>query len=695
MLDKPFANRLIHEKSPHLLSHAHNPVDWYPWGDEAFEKAKKEEKPIFLSIGYSACHLCHKMDRECFSNEDIANMMNEAFVCVKVDREELPEVDALYMELAQSITSGVVGWPLNVVLNLDLKPFFAMTYVSLDGFSGALSISQMVQHVKELWKEEERESVNSQAEKVMEIFENTLHEKGLEMPDDLHISNTAELLFRLADPVYGGIKGMPKFPIVPQVCFMLRYAYDTLDSRALFYVEKTMEMMNRGGIHDHLGGGYFRYTIDEQWRIPHFEKMCCDNALLIRAFLEMWQLTKKTACRQLGEEILRYVLENMEHPEGGFYCSEDSDAGGIEGAYYTWFFEEVLDVLGLENGLLFCEYYSVSKEGDFHGKNILHTPLSLSEFAEKKEMSKGELEQLFEVQRDLLLKERRKRIRPFKDKKILSSWNGIMIHSLAEAARILQDGKYLESAKKTVHFVKANLWKEGSLYHRWCDGEARFLGNFEDYAFMIQGLLALFELEGDAGYLAWAMQMTAILENAFKAEDGAFYNTDGSDHTIIARRCEFTDGAQPSANAVHCENLMRIYRITEDKRYLKQVEDILRAVKEYLDGFNPSYCYHLAALQWYFDSKAVKIVIALNEREDYKFEMQNLLSEVFIPYKVVVWRREDDEHLFELLPFIRRQKVLDQKTTVYVSLEKFSYFPSMELSDISRLIKGLSKISVK
>ncbi|MFT4552518.1 MAG: hypothetical protein ACI9S8_001143 [Chlamydiales bacterium] len=689
MIEHPYTNRLINEKSPHLLHHAHNPVDWFPWGEDAFEAARKQEKPIFLSIGYATCHWCHMMEKQCFNNIEIANLINESFVCIKVDREELPEVDAIYMDFAQTMMAGVVGWPLNVVLTPDLKPFYAMTYFPEDGSLGPLGMGQMILNIKAMWDGEERQNVSLQAERIVETFENSQFAQGAEMPDSLHSVNTAELLFRLADPIYGGIKGMPKFPVVCQICFMLRYVFETRDARALFYADKSMEMMQRGGIHDHLGGGFARYTSDERWMVPHFEKMLYDNALIVRATLEMWQLTKKPHYRKLSEDVISYLISNLEHKNGGFYSAEDADLEGKEGYYYTWTYEEVANILGFDNCTLFCEYYDITRDGNFEGRNVINAPYSLEEYAELKEMEEDELALHFETQRRILLEARKKRSKPFRDEKIISSWNGLTINALAESARILQDNRSLEAAKKAARFVKSHLWVDGRFLRRWCDGEARFDATLEDYAFMIQGLLTLFEVDGDAGWLAWAMQLTAVLENSFKEHEGAFFSTDGSDSSLLINRCEFVDGAIPSGNAAHCENLLRLYQFTGELRYLEHAEDILRAAKEYLDGFNPSYCYHLIVLQWYLSEKTVEIVIALNQDDEHKVEIQCALAEHFIPYKVVIWRREDDEHLFELLPFVRNQRSRDGKTTVYICQGGQGALPMTNLSEILAKFKEL------
>lgn len=403
-----YTNRLIKQKSPYLLQHAHNPVDWYPWGQEAFALASENDKPIFLSIGYATCHWCHVMEKECFENLKVAQLMNEAFVNIKVDREELPEVDSLYMEFAQSMMAGSAGWPLNLILTPDLKPFFAATYLPPTSSHGLMGLSELIMRISEVWQGEERENVVEQASKIVEVFSETIHSKGNQLPEKEHIEDASDILFKMADPIYGGMKGTPKFPIGYQTNFMLRYSATKKDGRAVFLVERTLDMMHRGGIYDHLGGGFSRYSVDEKWLVPHFEKMLYDNALLIESYVEAWQLTKKPLYRQICEDIIQYILRDMSHADGGFYSAEDADSEGHEGWFYTWTLEEVQKILGVRESALFCEFYDITSEGNFEGRNILNTPLRLEEFAEKHQKDVEELLSQFLDQKHRLWKEREK-----------------------------------------------------------------------------------------------------------------------------------------------------------------------------------------------------------------------------------------------------------------------------------------------
>lgn len=466
-----FTNRLIHQKSPYLLQHAHNPVDWYPWGSDAFSAAKEQDKPIFLSIGYATCHWCHVMEKESFEDPDVARLMNETFINIKVDREELPEVDSLYMDFAQSMMAGSAGWPLNVLLTPDLQPFFAATYLPPEPSHGLTGLVDVIVRVKELWKGEERERVEEQAEHIVEVFSEHVHTAGQDLPSKEDAVRAAEMLFKMSDPQYGGLRGIPKFPIGYQWNFLLYYAWLTSDGRSLFLAERTLDMMHRGGIYDHLGGGFSRYSVDEKWLVPHFEKMLYDNALLAFCYLQAWQATQKPLYRQVCESILNYILRDMTHPDGGFYSAEDADSEGHEGYFYTWTKEEIQKILGEEESAIFCEFYQVTDEGNFEGRNILNTPMSLEEFAVHKGMDADEIEDVLALQREVLWKVREKRVRPFKDDKILSSWNGLMIHALAWAGAVFDEPRYSQAAVRAAEFIRNRLWFDGALYRRWRDGK--------------------------------------------------------------------------------------------------------------------------------------------------------------------------------------------------------------------------------
>ncbi len=665
MTEGAFTNRLIKEKSPYLLQHAHNPVDWYPWGPEAFEAAREQDKPIFLSIGYATCHWCHVMESESFKNPEVAKLLNDVFINIKVDREELPEIDSIYMEFAQALMASGGGWPLNVVLTPDQKPFFAVTYLPPKTRKGLIGLEQFAHHIEQLWHSEERHALTEQADKIVDLFSKVSKSVGSELPSERHILSAVEVLFELADPIYGGIKGQPKFPLSYQIDFLLTFTRAKKDSRALFYLELTLDRMHRGGLYDHLGGGFSRYSVDEQWMIPHFEKMLYDNALLAKAYLEGWKFIGKPFYRTVSEEILNYILGEMTHPEGGFYSAEDADSEGHEGLFYTWTTQEILEALPPKEADLFCHYYGVTPQGNFEGRNVLHAPLSLEEFAEAVQMPVEEAHVLLAKAREILLKKRQQRPHPFKDDKIISSWNGLMIDALIKAASAFKKEAFQTAALKSASFIRANLWKEGRLLRRFRDGEARFRAGLDDYACLIKGALSLFEEDCGAAWLQWALEMADILERDFKVEEGAFYQTDGKE-PILLRKCEFYDGAEPSGNGVHAENLLRLYQITQDEKYLTQAEDILKAAKSFIETYPPGACYQLIALQRYLDAQAPTVVVALDEKESLREEIRAAVSNRFCPHLQIIWKRKEDKEIVRLIPSIADKTLVDGQTAVYL-----------------------------
>ncbi len=685
------SNRLAKEKSPYLLQHAHNPVDWYPWGDEAFAIARHHDKPIFLSIGYATCHWCHVMEKESFEDPEIARLLNEVFVNIKVDREELPEVDALYMEFAQSMISGAAGWPLNVILTPDLKPFFAATYLPPEAKRGMIGIQELILRIKQVWNSDERERIEAQAEKIVEIFGDAVHVAGNEIPPRSSIPSTLDLLYKLADPLYGGLKGAPKFPIGYHVVLFLEYSCAFKDSRSLFLAERTLVAMQRGGIYDHLGGGFSRYSVDERWRIPHFEKMLYDNALLAESYIYLWQATRRQFYRTVSEEVLQYSLRVLTHFQGGYYSAEDADTEGEEGGFYTWHYDEIDFLLQDQQPKLFCDYYHVTPEGNFEeGRNILYTETSPEEFAASKGLDPQEFTIQLEEMKQILWKVRQRRSRPFKDDKIITSWNGLMIHSMALAGAAYHDHHYFDAAVASAIFLRQHLWREGKLLRRYRDESSNFYGNLDDYAFLIRGLITLFETQQGTEWLEWAIELTDILEVDFKALHGAFYQTDGKDPTLILRKCQYSDGAEPSGNAIHCENLLRLYQITGRDDYLHQAEDIFKATKKYLDSYPAGYCYHVINLIRYYNHKAPAIVIALNESCHHLVELKQILFTHYIPQRSLIWKLPDDRAIDDLLPEHSDKKPIDGQTTLYICYEGACQKPITELSEMIEVIHKLS-----
>ncbi len=674
------ANRLAQEKSPYLLQHASNPVDWYAWGDEAFKAAKAQDKPVFLSIGYSTCHFCHVMSKESFENPEIAQQMNEAFVNIQVDREEHPEIDSIYMEFAQVLMSSGGGWPLNVVLTPDLQPFFATTYLPPSNKNGFVGFPQLISHIREMWQSEERSVFLEEASKLVEIFAHTANATGHELPTKESLVEGAQQIFKIADPVNGGLKGVPKFPLGYQLEFLLAYTKTQADSRALYYVDLTLDHMCRGGIYDHLGGGFARYAIDEQWLLPHFEKMLYDNAILAKAYLASWKLSKKELYKEVSTNTLDYVLCALANPEGGFFSGEDSDTEGKQGFYYTWTPSEIQDVIPGEDGELCSSFFDVTYQGNFEGRNVLHIEVSEEEFAASMLLDEGVFKQKLKEWKKLLVERRSVRVRPFKDETILTSWNGLMIDVLALASKAFNQPKYLESAVKAAQFLKANLWKGSALLHRYIAKDVKFSATLEDYAYLIKGLISLFEQGAGKEFLEWALELTKVAEREFKEIEGAFYQTDGKD-PLILRKCDFYDGAEPSGNGVHAENLIRLYQLTWDEGYLRQAEDILKAAKGYIDVFAPATSYNLMALQRYLDQEAPTLVVALNDKKSGKEEILSAIASRFCPHAAIFWNEGLAVHADKIS--------INQETTVYICKRGKCLPPLTKLEEIMKVIEQL------
>jgi len=657
MSAQPFENHLINEKSPYLLQHAHNLVDWHPWGEAAFSLSKSHDKPIFLSIGYTTCYWCRVMSHESFDNPEIASIMNDVFVSIKVDREELPEIDSLYMDFAQTLMDSDADdrWPLNILLTTDLKPFYATTYIPPNMEEQGMGLVQLISHIKQLWQGEERELLFDQAETLVNLFKRSALVQGDEPPTEVMVSEALERLFEGVNPAYGGISVAPTLPLGYQAHFFLDYAKVYDDPRPLFFVELSLNMMDSGGINDHVGGGIFRCSVDEQWVIPHFEKRLCDNAFIGGAYLDAWRLTKKERYRRCVERILDYVLRDMMQDGGGFYSVESADVDGVEEAFYLWSLGEVQAILSEEECALFCEFFDITLRGNFKGKNVLHCSLSLEEFAEYKNVSYIDLEEKFGRCLNLLLNKRIERPTPFKDDKVLVSWNAFMIDTCVRAGISFQNETYLNAGLSAARFIRGHLWRRGKLLRRFRAGHSGFDGNLDDYSSLIRSLITLYEAGQGVEWLNWAIEMTAIVEREFKAEAGAFYLTD-SKRCVPLRRCELYDSLQPSGNSLHMENLLRLYQITHCHNYLTQAEDVLKAARECIEFYPTESLYHLISLMRYVNVDAPTFIIALDEDRSLSKELSRLIHAQFIPHSAIIWADDGDcEHL-----------PIEGKTTLYI-----------------------------
>ena len=563
-------NRLIREKSPYLLQHAYNPVDWYTWGDEAFEKARKEDKPIFLSIGYSTCHWCHVMEHESFEDTEVARLMNEAFVSIKVDREERPDLDHVYMTVCQMMT-GAGGWPLNVILTPDRKPFFAGTYFPKESRFGRLGMMDLAPRIEELWRTQ-REQVLQSASKIMLALRQVPDSSPGQVPGKDVLDSAYQQLAERFDPVQGGFSQAPKFPTPHNMLFLLRYWKRTGETRALEMVEKTLQAMRLGGIYDHVGFGFHRYSTDAEWLVPHFEKMLYDQAMLAMAYTEAYQATGKSEYAKTAQEIFAYVLRDMTAPNGGFYSAEDADSEGVEGKFYVWNLEDIDRVLESGEADLVKRVFNAKLSGNFEeeatgrltGSNILHQKSSLSEVASELKLSREELEERLQEARKKLFAAREKRIHPHKDDKILTDWNGLMIAALSKGAQAFDQPKYADAARKAADFIfKTMRDPSGRLLHRFRDGEAALHAHVDDYSFLIWGLLELYEASFDVHYLQSALTLNDdFMAHFWDAGGGGLYFTADDAEELLLRKKEIYDGATPSGNSVAALNLLRLARIT-------------------------------------------------------------------------------------------------------------------------------------
>lgn len=679
------SNHLVHEKSPYLLQHAYNPVDWYPWSEEAFEKAEREDRPIFLSIGYSTCHWCHVMERESFEDEEVAELLNDSFVSIKVDREERPDIDHIYMAVCQGLT-GQGGWPLTVIMTPEKKPFFAGTYFPKHSMYGRNGLTDILNQVSQAWHKE-RDKVLDAGEKITEALQTRLKttESGKWSDDML---DQAYQEFRSSfDSRYGGFGGAPKFPRPHDLMFLLRYWKKKNEPTALEMVEKTLEGMVQGGIWDHIGFGFARYAVDEKWLVPHFEKMLYDNALLAYTFVETYQATGKDLYAQVAQDIFTYVLRDMTHPEGGFYSAEDADSEGEEGKFYLWTPAEVEEVLGQEEGALFCECLDITPGGNFEGKSIPNRLYdTLEEVASRYELSLKELKERLESSRRRLFDAREKRIHPHKDDKVLTSWNGLMIAALARGARALGMTEYAQAAEKAMEFLFRRLQrKDGRLLARYREGESALLGYVDDYAFLVWGLLELYEATFRPRYLQEAIRLSRDMLDLFGDKEAGglfFYGKDGE--KLLTRTKEVYDGATPSGNSVAALNLIRLARITGEPEWSQEANRQLEAFAGSVSQTPMAFSFYLTAIQ-FVQGESQEIVIAGRRGEKEAQEMLRYVQSLFLPDAVVLFREEGRvEELRELVPYTAEQKMMEGKATAYVCRNYTCQAPIMMLETLQQ-----------
>jgi uncharacterized protein YyaL (SSP411 family) len=660
-------NRLAGEPSPYLLQHADNPVDWYPWGEEALAKARQEDKPIFLSIGYATCHWCHVMAHESFEDVLVAQALNRDFVSIKVDREERPDLDGIYMGVCQALT-GAGGWPLTLLLTPEAKPFYAGTYFPPRNMMGRPGLLELVTEVARLWRED-RQRLLSASEEITKSIQPKPASAGADL--DLAVLEKAYWQLNHAfDAKRGGFGQAPKFPTPHHLDFLLRWQARQPGSRGLEMTRVTLAAMRAGGIFDHLGLGFARYSVDERWFVPHFEKMLYDQAQLAFACLEAFQVGGDADLAQAAREIFAYVLRDMTDPQGGFYSAEDADSEGVEGLFYVWTPAQVHEVLGPELGDLFCRYYDVTPAGNFeHGRSIIHQRTSVGAFAQNLGLDADQLARDLEAARQRLFAVREKRVHPLKDDKVLTAWNGLMIAALAKGYQVLGDGAYLAAARKAAGFVLTQLGDaQGRLSRRWRGGSLSGPGFLEDYAFFIWGLIELHQADLDPAWLTQAARLCQLACQLFEDElHGGFFFTPHDGEGLIARDKEAYDGATPSGNSVMAVNLLRLARLLARPEWERKAVKLLRAFGEPVRRHPMGYTHMMMALDLAL-GPSQELVLAGDPADPALKEMLRLAQASFGPRRVLLLLPPGPagDQVRELAPYTRGMRPVDGRPAAYL-----------------------------
>ena len=693
MQNHTHTNRLAHEKSPYLLQHAHNPVDWYPWGEEAFSKSRAEDKPIFLSIGYSTCHWCHVMERESFENEAIAAVLNREFVAVKVDREERPDVDRIYMAFVQSTTGGG-GWPMSVFLTPTLEPFFGGTYYPPDSRYGRPGFPQLLEYLAKKWQSE-RSAITAAGNQTVGQLKD-MAAQGDGAPQAVDLERSYAYFQRIFDSKLGGFGHAPKFPRPVVHNFLLRYFAATGNREAVEMVGFTLAEMAKGGMNDQVGGGFHRYSVDERWFVPHFEKMLYDQAQLALSAIETFQITGDLNYAATARSIFEYVARDLTHPEGGFYSAEDADsviddepdaAHKGEGAFYIWKASELRELLGAEaEG--FCRTYGVRADGnvdedphhEFGGKNILYLARAGVMTA---------------AARETLLKARSLRTRPHLDDKVLTSWNGLMISAFAKGARVLGDPHLLQAASRAALFVLRHLYQpdEGRLLRRFRDGESAIPGFLDDYAFFIQGLLDLFEASHETYYFAVAVQLASSMIEQFEDQErGGFYSTTGDDLSLVIRMKDDYDGAEPSGNSYAVQVLLKLGHLTGRETFRTAAERALQASSGKLAEQGPALPQMLAA--WITAQTAPRQIVLVGASRDAAMEaMLKSIAQHFLPFTTTIAIHSDEARaaLAAWMPGLESMVAVDGKTTAYVCEDFACQLPVTEVEELAKRLNFVDR----
>jgi uncharacterized protein YyaL (SSP411 family) len=690
-------NRLAQEKSPYLLQHADNPVDWYPWGEEAFARARQEDRPIFLSIGYATCHWCHVMEHESFEDEQVARLMNQAFVCIKVDREERPDIDQVYMTACQ-LLSGSGGWPLTIIMTPDRKPFFAATYLPRQSRHGRIGMLELIPRVQEMWRSQRREVLGS----AQQITGHLQAAVGRAAPgrvgSDLSKRAFVELAMRY-DPVHCVFGEAPKFPSPHTLIFLLRYWHRTGDERALRMAEQTLTAMRRGGIYDHIGFGFHRYSTDRQWLLPHFEKMLYDQAMMVLAYTEALAATGKPEYEQTIREVLQYVSRELSAPDGAFYSAEDADSEGEEGKYYVWSLAELQQVLGSRDAELGAEIWNATAEGNFReeasgsktGSNILYLAEAWPALSERLAVPAEELAERVEGLRERLLTARGQRVRPLLDDKILSDWNGLMAAAMARAGRLLGEPGMVEQAGRAVDFVLTTMRDaDGRLLHRFRQDEAAIPAFLDDYAFLTWALIELFEAAQEPHRLQQALDLQAeTIARFWDREGGGFYFTADDTEALLVRPKEVYDGAIPSGSSVAMANLVRLSRLTGSSDLAERADKLLRASAAQVEQA-PSAHAHMVAAQQMAAGRSLEVVIAGDPDAADTRQLVQAVRSVYAPdlTQLLVASGEAGEAMRELVPMVASHVPVGGRAAAYVCRDFECLLPTTDPEQLRQQLAG-------
>ncbi len=636
--------RLFQESSPYLLQHATNPVDWYPWGPEALNKAKAENKPIFLSIGYSSCHWCHVMAHECFENPEITQLMNQWFINIKVDREEHPDVDALYMKALVELT-GQGGWPLSMFLTPEQKPYLGGTYFPPTPKFNRPGFPQILEEAHKIFTEDKTQLENKAKSLLEKINLQNKAGKSRGIEANRLIQGAIEILTKRFDEDYGGFGSGMKFPEPMHYTLLLRHWAETGDEETLHILDKSLTKMAEGGLFDQLGGGFHRYSTDRFWRVPHFEKMLYDNGFLAKLFLDMLQATKQDIYREIPEQIFSWMDREMTSPDGTFFSSQDADTQGKEGTWYTWELKEVLNLLGPKHAKVFSRAFGMTPKGQLDGRNVLHLNMKVETLAEAENIPIFEADHILKKGKETLFKAREKRTRPDTDEKIITSWNGLMITALATGYAVLGEKKYIDTAKRCAEFIWSQQWKDKKLHRIYKDGKTSIAGCLEDYAYFLEALVTLYETSLQSEWINKARQLADVMiEEFWDKEEGGFFLSGKSGEQLVSKLKNPADEAMPSANAIASMALLKLGRLTGDKNYLEKSEETVKACQAFMEHSPAAFSGLLSTLS--ASNLSSTEAIFAGPKEDTVFdEMWKVLHTDYRPNKVIVWNEKGESNL--------------------------------------------------